>query len=35
VVSQLDEKYVAEVDDINFPPQYGPYTTLKTELIKR
>jgi hypothetical protein len=36
VVSQLDERYVAEVDDIiNFPPQHDPYTTLKTELIKR
>jgi hypothetical protein len=36
VVSQLDERYVAEVDDIiNFPPQHDPYTTLKTEFIKR
>jgi hypothetical protein len=35
VVSQLDERYVAEVDDIvNFPPHHDPYTTLKTELIK-
>jgi antitoxin (DNA-binding transcriptional repressor) of toxin-antitoxin stability system len=36
VVSYLDERYVAEVDDIiNFTPQHDPYTTLKTELIKR
>jgi hypothetical protein len=31
----LDEQ-VAEVEDIiNFPPQQNPYTTLKTELVKR
>jgi hypothetical protein len=36
VVSQLDERYVAEVDNIiNSPPQHDPCTTLKTELIKR
>jgi hypothetical protein len=36
VISQSDEKYVAEVDDIiNSPPLRDPYTTLKTELIKR
>jgi hypothetical protein len=36
VISQLDEKYVAKVDDIiNSPPQRDQYTTLKTELIKR
>jgi hypothetical protein len=35
VISQLDEKYVAEVDDIYSPPPRDPYTTLKTELIKR
>jgi hypothetical protein len=34
-VSQLEERYVAEVDIINFPPQHDPYTTLKTKLIKR
>jgi hypothetical protein len=35
VVSQLKEKYVAEVDDIiNSPPKQNLYTTLKTELIK-
>jgi hypothetical protein len=33
--SQLAEKYVAKVDIINSPPQRDPYTTLKTELIKR
>jgi hypothetical protein len=31
VISQLDEKYVAEVVDII----NSPYTTLKTELVKR
>jgi hypothetical protein len=36
VISQLDEKYVAEVEDIiNSSPQQEPYTTLKTELVKR
>jgi hypothetical protein len=36
VISQLDEKYVAEVDDIiNSLPPWDPYTTLKTGLIKR
>jgi hypothetical protein len=36
VISQLDEKYVAEVEDIiNSPPQQDPYTTLKTELVKQ
>jgi hypothetical protein len=36
VISQLDEKCVAEVEDIiNSPPQQDPYTTLKTELVKR
>jgi hypothetical protein len=35
VVSQLNERYVAEVEDINSPPQHHPYTTLKTELIRR
>jgi hypothetical protein len=34
--SQLDEKYVAEVEDIiNSPPPLDPDTTLKTELVKR
>jgi cleavage and polyadenylation specificity factor subunit 1 len=35
VISQLDEKYVAEVDIINSPPQHEPYTALKMELVKR
>jgi hypothetical protein len=36
VTSELDEKYVAEVDDIiNSPSQRDPYTILKIELIKR
>lgn len=36
VISQLEERYVAEVDDIiNSPPPRDPYTVLKTELIKR
>jgi hypothetical protein len=31
VISQLDEKYVAEVDDIiNSPPTRNPYNILKT-----
>jgi hypothetical protein len=35
VISQLDEKYVAEVEDIiNSPPRQDSYTTLKTELVK-
>jgi hypothetical protein len=36
VISQSDEKYVAEVEDINnSPPRQDSYTTLKTELVKR
>jgi hypothetical protein len=36
VTSQLDKKYVAEVDDIiNSPPQHELYTALKMELVKR
>jgi hypothetical protein len=36
VVSQLDARITAEVDDIiRSPPQQDPYTTPKTELIKR
>jgi hypothetical protein len=36
MISQLDEKYVAEVEDIiNSPLQQDPYTTLKTKLVKR
>jgi hypothetical protein len=32
VVSQLDERYVAEVDIIDFPPQHDHYTTLRQNL---
>jgi cleavage and polyadenylation specificity factor subunit 1 len=36
VIAQLGENYVDEVEDIiNSPPQRDPYTTLKTELLKR
>jgi hypothetical protein len=36
VISQLDEKYVAEAEDIiNSPPRQDSYTTLKTELVNR
>jgi hypothetical protein len=36
VISQLDQRYIAEVEDtITSPPQQDPYTKLKTELLKR
>jgi hypothetical protein len=36
VISQLDHRYAAEVEDvITSPPQQDPYTKLKTELLKR
>jgi hypothetical protein len=36
VISQLDHRYAAEVEDvITSPPQHDPYTKLKTELLKR
>jgi hypothetical protein len=36
VISQLGERYVAEVNDIvNSPPPRDPYTHLKTELFQR
>jgi hypothetical protein len=36
VISQLDQQCVIEVEDINnSPPRQDPYTTLKTELVKR
>jgi hypothetical protein len=36
VISQLDEKYVAEVENIiNSPPRQDSYTTFKTELVKQ
>jgi hypothetical protein len=36
VVSQLEQKYAAEVDDlITSPPQNQPYTTLRSTLLTR
>jgi hypothetical protein len=36
VISQLDHRYATEVEDvITSPPERDPYTTLKTELIRR
>jgi hypothetical protein len=36
VISQLDHRYAAEVEDvITSPPQQDPYTKLRTELLKR
>jgi hypothetical protein len=36
VISQLDQRYAAEVEDIiTSPPQQDPYSKLKTELLKR
>jgi hypothetical protein len=36
VISQLDHRYAAEVEDVIIsPPQQDPYTKLKTELLKR
>jgi hypothetical protein len=36
VISQLDQRYVAEVEDIiTSPPEQEPYTTLKAELVMR
>jgi hypothetical protein len=35
VISQLDHRYAAEVEDvITSPPQQDPYTKLRTELLK-
>jgi hypothetical protein len=34
VISQLDHRYTAEVEDIiTYPPEQEPYTTLKVELV--
>jgi hypothetical protein len=34
VISQLDHRYAAEVEDIiTSPPERDPYTVLKTELV--
>jgi hypothetical protein len=36
VISQLDHRYAAEVEDIiTFPPERDPYTTLRAELVRR
>jgi hypothetical protein len=36
VISQLDHRYAAEVEDIiTSPPERDPYSTLKTELVQR
>jgi hypothetical protein len=36
VISQLDHRYAAEVEDIIIsPPQQDPYSKLRTELLKR
>jgi hypothetical protein len=36
VISQLDHRYAAEVEDITTPPpERDPYTTLRTELVRR
>jgi hypothetical protein len=36
IISQLDHRYAAEVEDIvTSPPQQDPYTKLRTELLSR
>ena len=36
VISQLDHRYATEVEDIiTSPPERGPYTLLRTELVRR
>jgi hypothetical protein len=36
VISQLDHRYAAEVEDIiTSQPERDPYTTLRTELVRR
>jgi hypothetical protein len=36
VISQLDHRYASEVEDIiTSPPERDPYTTLRTELVRR
>jgi hypothetical protein len=36
VISQLDQRYAVEVEDIiTSPPERAPYTKLKTELVRR
>jgi hypothetical protein len=36
VISQLEQRYAAEVEDIiTSPPQHDPFSKLRTELLKR
>jgi cleavage and polyadenylation specificity factor subunit 1 len=36
VISQLDHRHAAEVEDLNIsPPERDPYTMLRTELVRR
>jgi hypothetical protein len=36
IVSQLDQRYASEVEDVTTaPPQQEPYTKVMTELMKR
>jgi hypothetical protein len=36
VMSQLDQRYASEVEDIiTSPPKRDPYTTLRSELVRR
>jgi hypothetical protein len=36
VISQLDHRYAKEVEDIiTFQPDQYPYTTLRTEFVRR
>jgi hypothetical protein len=36
MISQLDHRYASEIQDIiTFPPERDPYTTLRTELVRR
>jgi hypothetical protein len=35
VISQLEYRHAAEVEDIITPPADEPYTTFKTELVRR
>jgi hypothetical protein len=35
IISQLHQRYTAEVDITTSPPQQDPYSKLRTELLKR
>jgi hypothetical protein len=35
VILQLDHRYTAEVEDVISPPERGPYTTQRAELVRR